>query len=425
MKHLIVIALIFGLTACGGGGGGSSSQIGVASSSATYPAPYGSMVLGKFKDQQTQFLVYAHYKFLGNGQTGPIPVKIYQLNSDGTMLDSTIEILGEQITLSTNVPLVADFNHDGIDDLFFPGFSDTQELLPSVAFISRPGQSHTRVDLPNPVWAHGTTVIDINNDTHLDIVDNWGNTWTNNGQGNFTFRSHTYTDVPNMWMHGSGVCAGDFNQTGKSQLVVTDQSVDPDIGPIADTVIFEIDNRGLPTAQHYLPVPVLDRNSISVERSHDVTCKVADLNNDNLPDILVFSRPLPLSGSTWTNEGAIQVLINQGNWQFTDATDQILSGYNNGVLVSYTAMIVDLNDDGFLDIWAGYFDSYTGNATQVMLNNSALSLTIVSQSLINSFDASGGMLPVKFNNKWAFVFVSSDYQNGSSTIYLTKPLYTF
>jgi len=199
--------------------------------------------------------------------------------------------------------------------------------------------------------------------------------------------------------------------------------LDSHIGPLADTVIFELGATGLPEAQHYLPVPVLDRNNTGAEKIHDVTCKVVDLNNDGLQDILVFSRPWASTGGPWTNEGVVQILINRGNWQFDDTTDLAMSLYNRNVLVSYTAMILDLNGDGKLDLWAGYFDFNTGNANQALLNNGSGIFSSSLQTTIASFQASGGMLPVKFGDKWAFVF--SRLNSSSSNLYLTKPLYTF
>ena len=428
MKQILALGLVLALTACGGGGGSSTadkSRVDDVILGATYQGTEAAMILGRFTGGQTQYLVQSFLKHLGNGRTEPAPVKIYQLTDTGTMIDSTVAILGGEINLSVGKTLVADFNSDGIDDLFFPGFSDTQDLLSSVAFISRPGQSHIRVNLPDLVWAHGAVAVDANRDGYLDVVDSWGNAWFNDGQGNFTFRAHTYMDSPGMWMHGSGVCAGDFNRTGRTQLVITDQMIDLNIGPIADTVIFEIDNQGFPTAQHYLPVPVLDKNSTTTEISHDVSCEVADLNNDGLPDIIVLSRPWAVSGGEWTNQGTMQILINQGNWQFTDITSIAMTDYNTNVLVSYIPLIIDLNADGQLDIWAGYFDHSTGKANQAFLNNGAGIFKQVNKTLIDGFSASSGMLPVKFNNKWAFVFSKMDQHRGVSLLYLTKPIYSF
>jgi hypothetical protein len=86
-------------------------------------------------------------------------------------------------------------------------------------------------------------------------------------------------------------------------------------------------------------------------------------------------------------------------------------------------MILDLNGDGKLDLWSGYFDSSTGKANQAFLNNGSGVLSRANSSLINSFGASGGMLPVKFGDKWAFVFANRS--GNTNLLYLTKPLYTF
>lgn len=439
--NILIVALCICMAGCGGGGGGASGSVGGGGASgseggsttnnetlqiaATVNAREYSLAIGKFASDSSQFLVMAGLQHLdpGKGITGPSPVKIFKLNDNGTMSDFTAAVLGGAVTVYNNAILIADFNKDGIDDLFLPGFSDTQELLPSVAFISRPGQSHIRVDLPDLVYAHGATVIDANNDGHVDVMSSWGEIWFNDGQGNFRFQSHSYTSAPGFWIHGSGVCAGDFVGSGKQQVVLVDQMMDPNIGPKADTVIFELDVNGLPTAQHYLPVPILDRNNSGPEKSHDVTCRVADINNDGMLDVLVFSRPWALPGQGWTNQGVVQTLINRGNWQFEDTTDTSMSQYNTNVLISYTPFLLDLNGDGKIDLWASYMDWDTGNSNQIMMNNGSGIFSPWQPNLVRSFSASAGMIPVKFGDKWAIVFGRSN--TSTTDFYITKPVYTF
>lgn len=423
MKYWFVLTIWIFLVGCGGGSssGQGAPTVRPLSYKDNILSPRFSMVLGKFKNSSTQHVVLAHLEHLQPGLTQDAPVKIYQLNADGSIADATSEILGQTVLVRTNYPLVADFNNDGVDDIFLPGFSDTDAQVPSVAFISRPGSSHLRVDLPDPVYAHGAAVIDANHDGYLDVISSQGDIWFYNGQGNFRFQNHSYQSAQ-FWINGSGVCVGDFNDTGKSQLVLVDQMLDPNIGPIADSVIFELDNSGLPIAQHYLPVPVLDRHTVSKENSHDVTCAAADINSDGQLDILIFSRPWAQPGSRWSNQGTVQVLLNRGNWQFDDVTASSMVSYNQNVLISYTPVVVDLNHDGKQDLWVSNYDFDTGNSNQALINTAA-GFEQSQQSLLASFGANGGMLPVKFGDKWAFVYLHM--QSQQSIIYFTKPVYSF
>ena len=424
MKYISALVTTLVLTACGGGGGASSGSNGPALAGLAYSNVGAVLVPGKFGPDQSQYVISSSIRYLGNGQTEPGPVKVFKLASTGLLTDQTVEILGGAVSAFTNVPIVTDFNHDGIDDIFLPGFTDTQDLVGSIAFISRSGQSHIKVTLPDPVWAHGAAAVDINNDGHTDVIGSQGHAWINDGQGNFNFRAHSYNDVPGLWMHGSGVCAGDFNNTGRPQLVFTDLNNDGNKAPIADTVIFEIDHQGLPTVQHTLPVPILDRVT-ATETSHDVACKVADLNNDGLLDIVVLSRPWASTGQSWSNQGQAQILINRGNWQFDDVTDTALAGFNTNVLISYAPLVLDLNGDGKLDLWFGYFDYDTGQANQVFLNNGSGIFTKVASDMVNGFVASGGMIPVAVNNRWALVYAKMNTSNKTTTFYVTESIYNF
>ena len=425
MKRLAVVlslAVLF-LVGCGGGGGGDSPTPQAKQSSMTYRAdrPLVSMVPASFA-RGIKHVVVAGWGY--GVSSRPIPVKIYQINSNGSGADVTKDILGSEQLALTNVPLIADFNNDGIDDIFLPGFDDigTLGLISSMVFISRPGQSHQLIELPGKTWSHGATPVDLNNDGHIDVINNHGQMWINDGKGNFQFKQHSWDS--GLWMHGSGVCAGDFNNTGRKQIVITDLMVDANAGPIADTVIFELNSELVPIISHTLPVPVLDRNTTTSDASHDVGCVSVDLNNDGLLDILVFSRPNPtVNTSNWTNRGVVQVLINRGNWKFDDITDVAMVGYPTNTLISYTPIVADFNGDGKPDLWLGYFDFDSGLANHAWINNGAGIFTRTLKSIINSFKSNGPMVPIEFNEGYAFVY--SILTEHGLTLYVTPPQYTF
>jgi len=161
-----------------------------------------------------------------------------------------------------------------------------------------------------------------------------------------------------------------------------------------------------------LPVPVKDRGK-TIETSHDVACQVADINGDGKLDIIVTSRPLDSArNGQWTGEGSIQIYLNQGNWVFTDITDTIV-GYDQNVIASYTPMVMDMNNDGKLDIWLGA----PASANQALLNTNGTVMTRALKSVIDSYGATGPMIPVKFGNQWSLVYTK--FSNCVYTYYIS------
>jgi len=431
MWKLVIPALAVALTGCGGGGGGGGTANDTPATSilvtaGTIPTPsvfVPSLTAGNFDSNGNQYVIVSGWL----ADSSPTPtVKIYRLSGTGqrpqwgtgTITDATAEVLGSEFAWSVNYPQIADFNRDGVDDIFFPGFTDGPNLSQtnaSVVFMSRPGQSHQRVDLAGLTWNHGTTVLDANQDGWPDVLNSNGEMWINNQAGGFTYRpKDTYRTIKHP-LAGAGVCAGDLDGSGATQVVLTDQT-----GLQASQLIYKLNASMEPIYQGSLPVPYFDKNNTDAtkNRSHDVSCQIVDVNGDGRQDVVVISY---LFDNTVTRalgaQSMVQIYYNLGGYVFSDATDVGMTGYNQGALASYTPKVLDFNGDGHIDIWLMNTNG-TESGNQVWLNDGTGKFkqsrkqdfnTLVSQhALLNSVESgiSGIMLPVKINNKWNFVIAT-------------------
>lgn len=439
---LVISALAVALTGCGGGGGGSSpsgsttsvttaSFLSSASVASTAHPFIPSLATGDFKGNGSTYVVLSGWLV---GTTVP-SVKIYQLSATGAV-DATTDILGSDFSLSVNYPLIADFNRDGIDDIFFPGFTDGPSVSytnQSVAFLSRTGQSHMRVDVPGLTWSHGTAVIDLNNDGWLDVANQYGDFWINNQSNGFTYMASYTSWAGSQSFAGMGLCAGDLDNSGTQSIVVTDVNV---ATAFKDTWIYKLDSNLQSTKVAELPVPYFDRsNATATARSHDVSCVIGDINGDAKLDIVMVSY---LRDSAITSvQGAqnqIQIYINQGNLTFTETTDTaFVGGYNQTGLASYTPKLIDLNGDGKLDLWLMNTNSTVSSsslaesANQAWINSGSGTFTQSKRSYLNTVvqaynllsgsnsNTAGIMIPVKINGAWNFAICNS-WSNGALTL---------
>lgn len=90
---------------------------------------------------------------------------------------------------------------------------------------------------------------------------------------------------------------------------------------------------------------------------------VADINNDNLPDIYFVST-----------SGINRLYLNQGNFKFKDITESAGVGSEDGFETAVTA--VDVNADGWLDLFVCRAGSKeTGRAARLYVNNKDLTFT--------------------------------------------------
>ena len=205
-----------------------------------------------------------------------------------------------------------------------------------------------RIDVAGLTWSHGVVASDLNNDGWLDVVNTAGHMWINNGGAGFTY--HARLD----WFHtadpitGSGICAGQLDNSGTTYYVVTDIMNSAHSMPIQDTWIFTVRPDLQPNKVAVLPVPFFDRASTTTEISHDVSCVISDLNNDGLNDIIVVSalNSAEVQQGTAPHQSKVQVYLNQGGLSFNDVTDTAFPGWNQNILSTYTPRIFDFNGDG-------------------------------------------------------------------------------
>lgn len=437
---LVISALAVALTGCGGGGGGGGGGSGTSESGAS-PISNASLIssanVGSTSSPFIPSLVTGDFK--GDGSTYVIlsgwivgtvvpSVKIYNLTAT-SVTDATTDVLGGDFSLSVQYPLVADFNHDGIDDIFFAGFTDASgytEFNQSVAFMSRSGQSHLRVDVPGLTWSHGATVLDLNNDGWLDVSNQGGDFWINNQANGFTYLPRHQLQT----LAGIGLCSGDLDNSGTVSIVVTDVTIN---NPTKDAWIFKLDSNLQPYKVAELPVPYFDRTS-TTRRSHDVSCVVGDLNNDGKLDIVMISALTDDSVTAVSGaQSMVQIYMNQGNLTFTETTDIAIAGYNQSTLSSYTPRLIDLNGDGKLDLWlmntnrtvssSGTAESAnqawinSGTGTFAQAKSSYLNTVVQAYNLLSgsSSNTAGIMIPVKINGAWNFAICNS-WSNGALTI---------
>jgi len=444
MKFLLVIsALAVALTGCGGGGGGSgtssASSTGVTTNAlissmnaASDSHPFiPSLTTGDFKGDGSTYVVLSGWVV---GTTVP-SVKIYKLTATG-ITDATSDILGGNFSLSINYPQIADFNRDGIDDIFFAGFTDgngASQSNQSVAFMSRSGQSHLRVDVAGLTWSHGSTVVDLNNDGWADVANQYGDFWINNQANGFTYMPNYSNWSGSQAFRGSALCAGDLDSSGTKSIVVVDVST---ATAFKDTWIYKLDSNLQSYKVAELPVPYFERsNTTTTSRSADVSCVMGDLNNDGRLDIVVVSSLMDDAiVSTSGAQSIVQIYMNQGNLTFTETTDTaFIGGYNQNILASYTPKLIDLNGDGKLDIWLMNTNSAVSSsgiaesANQAWINSGSGIFTQSKRSYLNtvvqaynllsgsSSHTAGIMIPVKINGAWNFA-ISNSWSSGTLTM---------
>jgi hypothetical protein len=327
-------------------------------------------------------------------QSAPkLPIMVWLNRGDGTFYDGTAEVIegAPPFTWSATQILIGDFNHDGRDDVFFINsgaeFAAADGLLDSgfnnTLLLSQPNGKYkdatARIPLNSAAFNHMGGLGDANGDGDLDVVINAGATTLvkangvkllyGDGQGNFTDATSALPpeirwmpDVERPGDHSSATfeyqptgCAtlADLDGDGKAEVITGTYST-PDGGPDHNRTIrfhqLGADGRFVERGRVSIPDAIAD-----IEYGYDPPPAVfsglgcsqilaGDFNGDGRTDLLV----------QWEGAGKtyVEILRNDGNFQFTDITLEALGNYQDAGLDYVTGhyRLIDVNGDGAPDV---------------------------------------------------------------------------
>lgn len=274
MNHITVLSVCLALTACGGGGGGSTT-------SQNAPAASSTIVADIFNNSNSVYNV-AKGDVNGDGLDDLVVsgwrideptayVFVLVQNANGTLTDRTQALLGSNVISGSQRAFIEDFDGDGRNDIFLPGFRDGNTITPadSVMFWNN-GSSFSRDTFTDQAMAHGACIGDMNRDGKVDMFVGGAGLYVNNGNRSFTINS---TVLSNNYFSACAI----INEPSSSVVYFGNSNVVPghkDAIAVFDTNL---------TLQYYTPIATdAARDTLGVF--------VADATLDGFQDFVITSN---------------------------------------------------------------------------------------------------------------------------------------
>jgi len=288
---------------------------------------------------------------LQNYDYKPTPILAFTNDGHGHFTESTSQVLGDIKSINAQACIVADFNRDGLDDLFIVDLGTERE--PNYGeghgyflFIQKPNGTlvnEASVRLPEFPWLpYGAAAGDIDGDGSIDlmVVSTGGPIYqllVNNGQGYFSDQTARLpvADKPNWWPNNCRML--DVNNDGYPDIFMGESA-----GHYPQDFIFLNDGTGHFTfaPDNTLPSHLLGRGSGTT------SAQATDLNGDGWMD-LVLSVFDNVSGKKMP----IQILFNNRNGTFRDVSDRIIGPYLDTTNCGeFDRRVADVNGDGWPDL---------------------------------------------------------------------------
>jgi hypothetical protein len=280
----------------------------------------------------------------------PVHIEILEQQSDGTLKLATAKYVSSDVINGANSVIVADFNGDGKSDIFLPAHNESPfKATPSTLYMSNGLGTFDRTVVADSVMAH---------DAELSVINNVPTVFTatfSPGDANpvYTFSNGKLNaTIPanlSQIFHQS-IAVGSFGANGELALAMGDvYSNNP-----ADTAKIKIyqyaggdasSTTPMATITPYLSVKHPEFTSLYGKGiTHTYRILVDDFNHDGKADLL-GEESMWVSGGNFPS--VLQMLQNQGNWNFVDKTDQLGAAFNqNSQELDYQTQLIDLDHSG-------------------------------------------------------------------------------
>lgn len=318
--------------------------------------------------------------------------------------------------------ITGDFNGDGWTDIWIGPSTDMRHYGPGVVLFNQNGQSLRKVEVDiGDMWVHDVAIADFNRDGRDDILPlGWGPAYRilfGRADGGFDIMSNGAQSA-----YGAGIAAADFLGNGTITFVITDTEMIN--GSDTGLYTWAFDNGGfrldriatLPAERFYLSKwqdPQYDWDWIP----HSIRVLAHDFDRDGDPDAIVFTTYYDNNiGGHARSE--VQFLKNNGQASFTDVTDNVLLDYNHRTSLGIAPRLLDINDDGLLDIWiTGGDGDGTEDTSRVLLAHANGTFREIMGSALAQFRAD-------VEGETSFVHYMEDAQGRDYVVGIEKYSYT-
>ena len=375
-----------------------SDQFINASTNGEHTTSYGDINLPGTNGQSIILDGWSYNGFSNSGTITQINSSLLVIQPDGTLKLQTSKYISNVSTNGNWFPIIADFNGDGISDIFLAAHNESPTIgASSTVYLSDKAGSYNKLVLGDSVTAHQPNLVYVNGIPTVFVSPFTSGPWIyqfNKNTQTFDINKinvGTATNPTNSpsSVYGDSNAEGDFLGNGQLEYVGGDLILAPDITSIPKNYWgfikvypldsnLQIQSNSVANLTPYYSDPkfsgyfgnysftaaTANQNAILEPRLF-----TDDFNHDGKLDIVGISGIW--SGNHGWQKSVLQMFQNQGNFNFKDVTDSLNSGYDQNSNPDYTLQITDIDKSGINSFLLGQGDGdVTGkNGNFLLLND--------------------------------------------------------